>query len=133
TPDARKTHHSLNSPACSCVSRSRSQRRGNYWLPVVPVLPVVVLDLPVTPPPPLTSFSGRRSRTWICPFFIRRQTDRIALILRSLFCASTTNYFVAALSLGWPTDPIITNILAGCHPLKSPACSRVSITLPASS
>jgi hypothetical protein len=68
------------------------------------------LELPVTPPPPLTSFPGCRSRTLMCPFFIRRQTDRITLILGSLFCASTTNYFVAAFALGWPTNPIIANI-----------------------
>jgi hypothetical protein len=46
----------------------------------------------------------------MCPFFIRRQTDRITLILGSLFCASMTNYLVAAFALGWPTNPIIANI-----------------------
>ena len=30
------------------------------------------LELPVTPPPPLTSFCGCRSRTLMCLFFIRR-------------------------------------------------------------
>jgi hypothetical protein len=44
------------------------------------------LELPVTPPPPLTSFCGCRSRTSMCPFFIRRQADRTTLILRSLSC-----------------------------------------------
>src|SRR4030095_15512893 len=39
------------------------------------------LDLPVTPPPPLTSFTGCKSRTLMSAFLIRRQTDRITLIL----------------------------------------------------
>src|SRR6476620_7721277 len=71
------------------------------------------LELPVTPPPPLTSLLGGRSRTLTCPVFIRRQTDRITLILGSLFCASTTNYFAAAFALGCPTDPINANNFSG--------------------
>jgi len=35
----------LKSPLCSCVSITLPGRE-NYWLPVVPVLPVVSLDLP---------------------------------------------------------------------------------------
>jgi hypothetical protein len=46
----------------------------------------------------------------MCPFFIRRQADRITLRLRSLFCASTTDYFTAAFALGWQTDPVVANI-----------------------
>jgi hypothetical protein len=78
---------------------------------MVPVLLVPpVMDSPLTPPPPFTSFFCCRSRTSMCPFFSRRQTDRITLILGSLFCASTANYFVAAFALAWPTNPIIANI-----------------------
>jgi len=52
--------------------------RFNYWLTGVPELPLVGLDLPGTLPP-LTSFTGSKSRQTlaICPFFSRRQTDRI--------------------------------------------------------
>lgn len=39
---------------------------------MLPVPPVMGLELPVAPPPPLTSFCGCRSRTLMCPFFIRR-------------------------------------------------------------
>jgi len=53
-------------------------RRGHHLLPVVGDLPAVALDLPVAPPP-LTSFTGCRSRLSLMtrPFFSRRQTDRI--------------------------------------------------------
>src|SRR6266542_4308518 len=50
------------------------------------------LELPVTPPPPLTSFSGCRSRTLMCPFFSRCQTERITLIFFG--SASITKYLV---------------------------------------
>src|SRR5260370_38098262 len=66
------------------------------------------LDLPVTPPPPLTSFTGCRSRT-LMSFLTRRQTDRITLIF--LGCASMPNYFVAMFALGSLTDPAVANIL----------------------
>src|SRR5437773_12270889 len=66
------------------------------------------LDLPVTPPPPLTSFTGCRSRT-LMSFLIRRQADRITLIFWS--CFSIANYFVATFAFGWPTDPVVANIL----------------------
>src|SRR6267154_1214700 len=66
------------------------------------------LDLPVTPPPPLTSFTGCRSRT-LMSFLIRRQADRITLIFWA--CLSMPNYFVATFAFGWPTDPIVANIL----------------------
>src|SRR6266478_848795 len=66
------------------------------------------LDLPVTPPPPLTSFTGCRSRT-LMSFLIRRQTDRITLIFGG--CVSMPNYFVATFAFGWPTDPVVANIL----------------------
>src|SRR5215831_4837116 len=52
-------------------------------VPVLAVPPVMGLDLPVTPPPPLTSFSGCRSGSLMCAFFIRRQTERVTLMLRS--------------------------------------------------
>src|SRR4029453_15475423 len=35
---------------------------------------------PPPPPPPLTSFAGVRSRTSMCPFLTRRQTDLITLM-----------------------------------------------------
>src|SRR6266513_4091625 len=77
---------------------------------MVPVPPVMGLDLLVTPPPPLTSFTGCRSRTLMSlSFLIRRQTDRITLIFWA--CVSTPNYFVATFAFGWPTDPVVANIL----------------------
>src|SRR5207247_8815331 len=69
---------------------------------VVPVPRVMGLDSPVTPLPPLTSFTGCRSRTLIS-FLIRRQTDWIKLIF--LGFVSMPNYFVATFALGCPTDP----------------------------
>ena len=69
---------------------------------VVRVPRVMGLDSPVTPLPPLTSFTGLRSRTLIS-FLIRRQTDWIKLIFWGFL--STLNCFVATFALGWPTDP----------------------------
>ena len=54
-------------------------------VPVVLVSPVVDLDSLLTPPPPLTSVSGFRSRTSILPFLTRRQTDRTTLIFGICF------------------------------------------------
>src|SRR6266550_3944769 len=55
-----------------------------YWPRVVPLVnaPVVGLDSPVTPPPPLTSFTGFRSRIMasFMSFLTRRQADRTTLI-----------------------------------------------------
>src|SRR6266446_4367300 len=76
---------------------------------MVPVPPVMGLDLPVTPPPPLTSLTGCRSRTLMSAFLIRRQADRITLILWA--CVSIANYFVATFAFGWLTDPVVANIL----------------------
>ena len=45
-----------------------------------------VVIIPATPSPPLTSFCGCRSRALMCPFFVRRQTERTTLILTSLSC-----------------------------------------------
>ena len=42
-------------------------------------------------------------------FLIRRQTDRITLIFGG--CVSMPNYFVATFAFGWPTDPVVANIL----------------------
>src|SRR5262245_42093783 len=56
----------------------------------MPVPPVVGSDLPATLPPPLTSFTGCRSRTLMWPFFTRRQTERITLIFWG--CASMATY-----------------------------------------
>src|SRR5215471_5041046 len=69
-------------------------------VPVVPVPPVMGSDSPVIPLPPLTSSFGSRSRTLMCPFFIRRQTDCITLILMFLFSASIADYFVTVFVLG---------------------------------
>src|SRR5207247_4485777 len=52
----------------------------------VSVIEPDVLIMPATPPPPLTSFCGCRSRALMCPFFVRRQTERTTLILTSLSC-----------------------------------------------
>src|SRR5437660_4231787 len=81
---------------------------GYAVVAVMPVPPVMGVKLPVTPPPPLTSFTGCRSRT-LMSFLIRRQTDRITLIFGG--CVSMPNYFVATFAFGWPTDPVVANIL----------------------
>jgi hypothetical protein len=69
----------------------------NYWLPVVPELPVVGLDSPVTPPPPLTSFTGFRSRIMasFMSFLTRRQADRTILMFGiCVFMFKYPHYFV---------------------------------------
>jgi hypothetical protein len=67
------------------VERLKNLVKLYQWLPVVPVLPVppvVGLDSPVTPPPPLTSFTGFRSRTLMSSLFLRmRHADKITSML----------------------------------------------------
>ena len=48
----------------------------DYWLSVVPGVPVVGFDFPATPPPPLTSFTGFKSGI-LMGFLTRLQTERI--------------------------------------------------------
>ena len=93
------------------------------------------LDLSLTPPPPpLTSFTGSRSRipgSRIFAFLIRRQTERTTSIFGDR--SSIAAYFVATFAPGGSTDTLLARVLIGNHFLNSPLCSCVSITLPASS
>jgi hypothetical protein len=59
--------------------------RTRQWPRLVPLPPVVDLDSPLRPPPPLTSFTGRRSRIMasLISFLSRRQMDRITLMFDS--------------------------------------------------
>ena len=56
--------------------------RRRQWPRLVPAPPVVGLDSPLIPPPPLTSFTGCRSRIMasLISFLRRRQTDRTTLM-----------------------------------------------------
>jgi hypothetical protein len=84
-----------------------------WWPPVVPVVlppPVVGLDSPVTPPP-LTSFTGFRSRisrSRILPFLSRRQTERITAIFG--VWDSIANSFLATFTLGSSTDTLLASV-----------------------
>src|SRR5438093_12599002 len=81
----------------------------NYRLPIVPVPPVMGLDLSVTPPPPpLTSFTGSKSRiprSRILPFLTRCQTERTTLIFGDR--SSIDNYFVSTFAPGGSTDTLL--------------------------
>ena len=68
-------------------------------IPVIPVPPAVGSDLPATPLPPLTSFTGCRSR--ILAFLSRRQTECTTLIFG--VCSSMT-------SLGYRIDILLANV-----------------------
>jgi len=67
---------------------------ANQWLRIVPVSLLLGLDWSLTPPPPpLTSFTGSRSRiskSRILAFLSRRQTERTTTIFGDR--SSITNY-----------------------------------------
>jgi hypothetical protein len=62
------------------------------------VPPVVDLDLPLAPPPPLTSFNGSRSRIMasFMSFLTRRQADRTTSMfgIRFFMFKPLPDYFV---------------------------------------
>src|SRR5437667_9804726 len=73
------------------------------------------LDLSVTPPPPpLTSFTGSKSR--ILPFLTRCQTERTTLIFGDR--SSIDNYFVSTFAPGGSTDTLLARALIAKHSLK---------------
>src|SRR5947208_12241449 len=76
-----------------------------YWPRVVPVVPspVVGLDSPVTLPPPLTSFTGFRSRIMasFMSFLTRRQADRTLLM-----------FGICVFIFRWPPNYFVATVLA---------------------
>jgi hypothetical protein len=96
----------------------------------------VGLELPVTPPPPLTSFSGCRSRTLMCPFFVRRQTDRITLILGCAKACVRDEKLTAFFELGTRNSRFRRIGLTRAAPVKAgnatghAHCAAISRTLP---
>jgi hypothetical protein len=76
--------NNLSIPTVRPVSLKRiTTASTRQWRRVVP--PVVGLDSPLTSPPPLTSFTGCRSRIMasLTSFLSRRQTDRTTLTFGS--------------------------------------------------
>jgi hypothetical protein len=67
-----------------CSDRSCGRSEGDRGIASAIELNVVIAS--AISLPPLTSFSGCRSRTLTYPFFVRRQTDRITLTLACLSC-----------------------------------------------
>jgi hypothetical protein len=78
--------NNLSIPSVRPVSLKRIMTASTrQWRRVVPVPPLVGLDSPLTPPPPLTSFTGCRSRIMasLTSFLSRRQTDWTTLTFGS--------------------------------------------------
>jgi len=112
-------------------------------VPVVPS-PVVGLDSPVTPPPPLTSFTGFRSRIMasFMSFLTRRQADRTILMFGMCFFMFKwpPQLFRSSVLTTSPGRSKPKRCLIACvtwceqtahYSLKSPAGSYLSITSPA--
>src|SRR5436189_6166366 len=93
-----------------------------YWPRVVPVVPspVVGLDSPVTLPPPLTSFTGFRSRIMasFMSFLTRRQADRTTLM-----------FGICVFMLKRPPQLFRSNVLATSPGERTPKLGKQKIIL----